>query len=1244
MRHLVKICMLICAGIISTTVLAQRNPEEPTYGTDRIQSYFYDKMSFRENKGQWDSDILYKLDLSSIQIYAERGQLTWAVHSVNDLKRKARYSHGGKVAGRSLIKDVKHVVHSHGFRMKFLNCNPDHGYYGRDSSLSYSNYFIGNDKDKWATHVRDYRSITYTSLYEGIDFTIKSHEGHLKYEFVIKVGAEPAQIKILYEGVDELNLVSGNLYIVTSVNEIKELQPYAYQIIKGEKIEVRCEYALDGKKLSYHLPEGYNKEYELVIDPTLVFASYSGSRADNWGMTATPGPNGEFYGGGVVFGPGYPAIGAYDQTYSSLNGSVDIGISKFYPDGSRTYYSTYIGGKYSDIPHSLIVNSQGDLVILGSTSSDNYPVTDDAYDKSYNGGGADIYFINGIGIRGSDIIISVLSEEGDILLGSTFMGGSDEDGVMSRTVDLVQNYGDQIRGEVMIDGQDNIYVASVTASQDFPIKSAFQNTFGGSRDGLIFSLNSDLSKLRWSSFLGGSSVDAAFAVKIDKNGNLIVGGGTMSRDWGFPADVIDNSYNGNIDGFIVKITADGKTLLNGTYIGTGKYDQVYFIQIDAYNDVYLYGQSDGKGIKVSPGVYGNEEGGLFIQKISDDFKEILFSTRIGTLNYVINLSPSAFLVDACGRIYISGWGGEVNHGFNRLSTTEGLPITQNAFQKTTDGSDFYFMVLQKDAVDLIYATYFGGDSDFNRGRGEHVDGGTSRFSKKGVIYQSVCAACGGVNVFPVTPDAAYTTLFSPNCNLGAIKLDFELSVLQAEASLKADTIGCAPFKVKFHNLSVGTNDYHWDFGDGSTSTEYEPFHTYTEPGSYEIQLIAITNNSCHISDTVYLEIQIYSPIQDSTSKIILCEDTLVVLVSRITDDNATYLWNTGATSQSIEVEKSGQYYVVAEFQNCVYRDTFDVIINTPTVRIKSEIVCNEGFLTLEIDKRAENISWSTGATSQSIEIHKSGVYIVNYSINTCEYSDTADVVFPALPDIGIVGDSLLCEGEELFLKVKNNSPTKLIEFKWNTGERGESIQVTETGEYIVTVISEVGCTDSDTIDVYFIPAQAPLNLPDSTILICTDKTYEIDLSDYELPGNVISWSDGVDKFKRVFTETGDYTVTIKNICQTLTDILHLKHSDLRSDFLPVYIPNAFTPNGDGTNDVFKPFFHSEATIHSMKLEVFDRWGNKIFISDSPDKGWKGMFKDKKFGPGVYMYTLDVKYSTCGLPHKRFLDGDVSLLK
>ena len=147
---------------------------------------------------------------------------------------------------------------------------------------------------------------------------------------------------------------------------------------------------------------------------------------------------------------------------------------------------------------------------------------------------------------------------------------------------------------------------------------------------------------------------------------------------------------------------------------------------------------------------------------------------------------------------------------------------------------------------MVYATYFGSPNAL-----EHVDGGTSRFDNKGRIYQAVCAGCGGLSDFPTTPGAWSEINGSRNCNIGIIKFDFDLPAIVADFYIPPTV--CAPISLTFNNMSQSISpntQYFWDFGDGSTSTEYAPTHAYTQSGIYQIRLIVQDLGSCNFTDTM----------------------------------------------------------------------------------------------------------------------------------------------------------------------------------------------------------------------------------------------------------------------------------------------------------------------------------------------------------------------------------------------------------
>ena len=210
------------------------------------------------------------------------------------------------------------------------------------------------------------------------------------------------------------------------------------------------------------------------------------------------------YSGSTVFGIGYPTtLGAYQLNYANSIGGTDIGITKYDTSGTVRIYSTYLGGTKDELPHSMIVNSANELFVFGTTASADFPVTNSAYQTTFNGGPS--FSPSGMGVsfpNGSDIFVSRLSANGGNLLASTFLGGTDNDG-LNTAPQLKYNYADEARGEIDIDKQNNIYIATCTKSTDFPTTNSFQSLNNGGQEGCIIKMDNQLTSVIWSSYLGG---------------------------------------------------------------------------------------------------------------------------------------------------------------------------------------------------------------------------------------------------------------------------------------------------------------------------------------------------------------------------------------------------------------------------------------------------------------------------------------------------------------------------------------------------------------------------------------------------------------------------------------------------------------------------------------------------------------------------------------------------------------------
>lgn len=898
------------------------------------------KICFIENKNQWKSNILYKTDLPSGALFLEPQCLTF------NFRDSLLFA--GHTTGKGLDKMPEYVKH-HAFKIQFADALLPNIVAERPTSEFY-NYFIGKDKSKWASNVKGYSIIKYQNIYANIDFVITGKGKSVKYDFIVKKGADVENIGLDFTGANKLRIDSeGNLVIETSVRKIIELKPYAYQLIDGIETPVVCHFKLNGNKLSYFLPAGYNKNYDLVIDPNLVFGTYSGSLADNFGYSATYDQTGHLYTAGTVFGVGYPVtIGAYQQNYAgpvnvplplpppndTVQGS-DISISKFSPDGTTLLYATYLGGSGFDQPHSLCVNNSDQLYVLGSTGSSDFPVTSGSYNTTFSGGSA-ITFLSGTGLsflNGTDITISRFSADGSNLLSSTYFGGSDNDGINNT---LRYNYGDQARGEIIIDSNNDIYIASSTISTDLPVTpGAYQTTAPGGQNGFIAKFNLNLTNLIWATYIGGQQNDGIYSINVAKDGTLYATGTTNSNTFPVSNASYQSIYGGgDTDGFIVRLSANGQQLLNSTYLGSPQVDGSYLLQLDNLGNVFVTGQTMAvdSAIFIQNAAYYKVNGHNFITKLNSALSSVIWSTTFGKGFPSPDLVPSAFLVDQCSRVYLSGWGG-TNWGVNN-SNVSGLDITNDAFQANSqDLSDYYLMVIDGNASSLLYATYYGGNLSQ-----EHVDGGTSRFDKHGIVYQSVCAGCGSHDDFPTTPDAYSTVNPSPNCNNGVFKFNFDFQTTVAD--FLAPIALCSSNSISFSNQSEGAQSYVWDFGDNTpTETIANPSHTFSQPGSYTVTLIAINPNNCNTADTAVRVINVVdNPAVDAGNDKSIC-GTSNVTIGFIPPAGSTdnYLWSpsVGLSSDTIPnpvanpVEDTEYILTVSNPQGCISYDTVQVTITEP---------------------------------------------------------------------------------------------------------------------------------------------------------------------------------------------------------------------------------------------------------------------------------------------------------------------------
>lgn len=1092
---------------------------------------------FIPNQGQWEGDFLYKSKVPGGTVYLEKNGFTLSLYDNEQMKA----FHAGTRA--------KKVLDGHALKIRLVGCNEASEIIAFEQDETYYNYFLGNDTSKWASGLHGVHRIRYKEVYPGIDFEIYSYQDRLKYQFFVSPEADPSQIKIEYRGAENLLLEAGNLAAYTSIRKVVEESPLTYQTTpqKGWH-EVASQFVLTKNILSFDLAE-YDKAYQLVIDPTLMFSTFSGSLADNFGYTATFDDLGHGYSGGTVYSDSFPVTSGAFQTkwgggapVNTQTGNVprDIGILKYSPKGTQLLFATYIGGKHNEDPHSMVVNSNRDLVIFGNTGSDNFPVTANAYDTSYNGN--------------FDIYVAVLANNGKSMKHCTYVGGSGRDGlngdhvidinrgVLKNSSPLGFNYGDVYRGEVIVDSLDNIYIATTTASTDLPASTnAFQGLPGGKHDACLLKFNSDLTKLNGLTYFGGDEQDAGYGIALDKNLNIYFCGGTRSQGLPMPSGTYQRRYNGNrSDGIIVHLSNDFTQLLGGTYFGTNKYDQAYFIQTDSFDNVYVAGQTTHDTFPIKDAKWSEPRGKQFISSFSKRLDSLRWSSTFGTNRPAPDLSPSAFLVDNCGRIFFSGWGGSSNF----FGNTSGLTTSSDALKRTSNGADFYLAVFARDMDTLLYSTYFGGDTT-----AEHVDGGTSRFDKDGIVYQSVCAGCGGFSDFPTTPNAVSRVnrgirpAGTPTgCNNALFKLDLYTPDLVADFLVPSSP--CRGEEFQLFSASLNAETYLWDFGDGSKSTDKHPKHTYSSPGTYLATLVASNPITCAYKDTIQKQIRVLEPADASfTQELDTCNKRAILKFDG--KNGSSFYWdfgdgdNSGQQNPQHVYDTAGTYNITLLVDTLSFcADTLSKTFTIPKVELDYTFridTCNREFTLLNRSINTKGIGWQLNGSKRFgdsvVMVGQTGsnnLVFISDPFTDCPETLSTQAALPALPVADFVFNIDSCSSKVLFRSTTLNE--KGLRWDFGNGDtsilNSKEVAYGDTGSYVVTLTADPfsDCADivEKTIDIELV------KFPKFDVEI-DQCTYEVRFLDESINAKEHFWEFGdgaTDEGKKpnphVYTAPGSY--------------------------------------------------------------------------------------------------------------------------
>ncbi|MCK5253592.1 MAG: SBBP repeat-containing protein, partial [Thermoplasmata archaeon] len=499
----------------------------------------------------------------------------------------------------TLFMDASHIsgpdprvqfepLHSAGcsFKMRFVECDyvEPQGYVARYHRNS---FFVGNQPAEWYEGVMSYGEVLYESLYDGIDLRFYFYSGMLKYDFVVEPGADASQIVMEYSGIDGLSIdpFNGELVIQTPLGPLRDASPILLKGNDGDDERVPCDFRLLGpSRVTFDITYDRIGEEGFVIDPGLLYSTYLGSDKNNDNPDDIAiDPEGNVYVIGVTSSADFP------ETHRILIGDEDIFLVKLDPTLSTILFSTLIGGHEGGFGFEFAMNievHEQSLFMVGVADSYDFPTTNDAMN------------VEQIGER--DIFLMKFSLDGS-LLHSTFLGGSgfdqakelhfDKDGSIliggvtaswdfpttpgafceTRSQDRIDwdyyimrlnSSLDKILACTLIGGSEYESTISIglgpdgsvigsghTSSLDFNTThgTLAPDFIGGSYDSIVFKLNSDLSQLQASTYLGTTSDDASYAMTVGKDGAVLISLITYGSDFNITVDAFQQDIPDSTD-------------------------------------------------------------------------------------------------------------------------------------------------------------------------------------------------------------------------------------------------------------------------------------------------------------------------------------------------------------------------------------------------------------------------------------------------------------------------------------------------------------------------------------------------------------------------------------------------------------------------------------------------------------------------------------------------------------------------